>query len=86
MNVPGFTAIQIHSGNKPRHSEGCIILASSSDGNENISSSVPKNKELLEFIETTQTKYGAANVSIQVVVIDPPAGAQPPPLPKKGKK
>ncbi len=90
LNVPGFAAIQIHSGNKPSHSEGCIILASASDGNENISSSVPKNKELLEFIEATQEKYGPANVSIQVVIIDPPAGAQPPPLPPppkgKGKK
>jgi Family of unknown function (DUF5675) len=88
-DVPNFANIQIHTGNYPSHSEGCVILAANSNGDETISSAAGKNKELLEFIESTQEKYGPANVSIQVVVIDPPAGAQPPPLPKpkgKGKK
>jgi len=87
-NVPNFAGVQIHTGQFPRHSEGCIILATTSNGDENIANfdlygdSVPKNKELVEFIETTQAKYGPANVSIQVVVIDPPASAQAPPLPQ----
>ena len=96
-NVPNFAGVQIHTGMYPRHSEGCIIFAATSNGDENIANfnlygdTVPKNKELVEFIETTQAKYGPANVSIQVVVIDPPAGAQPPALPApkgkgKGKK
>ena len=97
MNVPKFAAVQIHTGQFPRHSEGCIILARTSNGDENIANgdlygdSVPKNKELVEFVETTQAKHGAANVEIEVVVKDPPAGAQPPALPEakpkgKGKK
>lgn len=87
MNVPNFAGVQIHTGQFPSHSAGCIILAASSNGNENIANgnlmgdSVPKNKELVEFVEQTQAKYGRANVTIQVIVIDPPAGAQPPPKP-----
>lgn len=86
-NVPNFEGVQIHTGQFPRHSAGCIILAATSNGNENIANgnlmgdSVPKNKELVEFIEQTQAQYGRANVTIQVIVNDPPAGAQPPPLP-----
>jgi len=93
INVPNFAGVQIHTGMYPRHSEGCIIFAATSNGDENIANfnlygdTVPKNKELVEFIEQTQAKYGPANVSIQVIVIDPPAGAQAPPLPApKGKK
>jgi hypothetical protein len=84
-----FSFVQIHTCQFPRHSEGCIILATTSNGDENIANfdlygdSVPKNKELLEFVETTQKKYGAANVGIVVEVKDPPAGAEPPPLPTK---
>src|SRR5262249_52436103 len=89
LNVPNFADVLIHTGQFPKHSEGCVILATTSNGDENIANfdlygdSVPKNEELLEFIAKTKAKYGAANVSIVVVVKDPPAGATPPPLPKK---
>jgi len=82
LNVPNFSWVQIHTGQFPRHSAGCIILAATSNGDENIANgdlygdSVPKNKELVEFVETTQAKYGAANVEIEVVVKDPPGGLQ----------
>lgn len=87
-----FAGVQIHTGQFPKHSEGCIILAGSSNGDENIANfnlmgdSVPKNEELLEFIDKTKKKHGAANVSIEVVVKDPPSGATPPPLPPPKKK
>lgn len=94
--VPNFAGVQIHTGQFPKHSEGCIIFARTSNGDENIANfdlygdTIPKNKELVEFVETTQAKYKPANVSITVIVIDPPAGAQPPPLPPpkkaRGKK
>jgi len=92
-----FNYVQIHTGLWPKHSAGCIIFAGSSDGNENIGSgdihkdSIDKNKELVEFVESMQAKYGAANVGIEVRVIDPPAGSDIPPDPeptpkkKKGK-
>ncbi|AKT38848.1 DUF5675 family protein [Chondromyces crocatus] len=84
LDVPNFSDILIHTGNYPSHSEGCIILAgSNAEGDQNIESSVPKVKELMDWIAEVNDEYGEENVSIEVVVKDPPAGAQPPALPKK---
>jgi len=83
-----FAGVQIHTGQWPSHSKGCIILATTSNGDEKIANgklmedSVPKNEELLEFVASTQAEYGKANVDIEVVVKDPPAGAEPPAKPE----
>lgn len=83
LQVPNFSDILIHTGNYPRHSEGCIILASSNaEGDENVESSVPKVTELMEWIAEIKARYGPANVAMKVIVKDPPAGAQPPALPE----
>jgi hypothetical protein len=34
LNVSGFKGIRIHSGNKPEHTEGCILLGMSYSKNE----------------------------------------------------
>jgi hypothetical protein len=92
IGVTGFAGVQIHTGQFPKHSEGCVILAATSNGDENIANfdlygdSVPKNKELVEFVEKTQAEYKPANVEIEVVIKDPPAGAQAPALPEPKKK
>jgi hypothetical protein len=87
LNVPNFSDILIHTGNYPKDSEGCIILASANaGGDEMIESSKPKVQELMKWIADVKAKYGEANVAMEVVVEDPPRDAQAPALPKPAKK
>ena len=86
-DVPNFSEILIHTGNKPAHSEGCIILASTNaEGDENIESSVPKVKAFMDWIQGIFAEYEQENITIEVIVKDPPAGAVPPAKPEEAPK
>jgi len=63
-DVPGFTGIRIHAGNKPSDTEGCLLLGEHINGDYNgIVNSVAAIKRFKAVME----KYNNADARIEVL-------------------
>lgn len=71
-NVPGYTNILLHSGNKPEHSQGCILMGAANKGPEggvSIDQNHPLRKIRLAFYGTDEP-ISSPNKNITITVSD----------------
>lgn len=66
-NVPGFTGIRIHTGNKSADTEGCILVGSSNASNTDdwIGGSVAAMKPLMSKLEAAAER--GEEITIEIV-------------------
>jgi len=53
LNVPGYEGVRIHSGNKPEHTEGCLL---------------PGNKTSKDFVSNSATAFILLNQKINEAI------------------
>lgn len=76
LNVPGFTGIRIHAGNKPTHTEGCILVGMSKTGKGKDLSGIGMSQiaytKLFEKIEAAYQHHDNITIEItRMVYADP---------------
>lgn len=64
LDVPGFSGIRIHTGNKPEDTEGCILVGTKQSANW-ISESRIAFDALMELINKAITKKELINITIE---------------------
>lgn len=67
LNVPGFTGVRIHSGNSSKDSEGCILVGSSNDRDDDdwVGGSKVAMTQLMEKLEIA--KNSGEKIVIEVI-------------------
>lgn len=69
LNVPGFTGIRIHAGNKPTHTEGCILVGMSKVGKGKDLSGIGMSKiaygKVFDKIEVAYERHD--NITLEVI-------------------
>jgi hypothetical protein len=67
LYVPGFTAIEIHIGNSPRDTEGCLLI-----GQTRARDFVGNSREAFQALMIKLNCASAAGESISIEYLDPP--------------
>jgi hypothetical protein len=70
LNVPGFSGVRIHSGNKPEHTEGCILVGTTRGPDQVLGSRIAY-EEVFKLIQAARARGESVTLEVKLAPKEP---------------